>query len=69
VNEATSRAVANVVVASAALAAAYVIFTTPSLRRLLIRGTTAWLGGTSIPGFLIGETGRAWIESAPRSGR
>jgi hypothetical protein len=41
---ATARTVANVVLASAGLAAAYVILTTPPLRRLALGGLKLWLG-------------------------
>jgi hypothetical protein len=57
-----ARAVANVVLATAGVAAAYVIVTTPSLRRLAIGATRLWLGA-SIPAYLLRETGRAWLES------
>jgi hypothetical protein len=63
--EATARTVANVIVASAVLAAAYVIVTTPPLRRFVVRGTRAWLGG-GLPAYLFGETRRAWTQSAAR---
>jgi hypothetical protein len=66
--EATARTVANVIVGSAALAAAYVIATTPPLRRLAVIGATAWLGG-SVPRYLIGETRRAWSESGAARAR
>ncbi len=57
-----ARAVANVVLAAAGVAAAYVIVTTPSLRRLAIGAMRLWLGA-SIPAYLLRETGRAWVES------
>jgi hypothetical protein len=53
---------ANAVLVSAGVAAAYVIITTPSLRRLAIGATRLWLGA-SIPAYLLRETGRAWVES------
>lgn len=58
----TPRAVANVVLATAGVAAAYVIITTPPLRRLVINATRLWLGAT-IPAYLIRQAGRAWVES------
>jgi hypothetical protein len=61
--EATARTVANVVVVSAGIAAAYVILTTPPLRRLAARGLQMWLGA-SIPVYLAAEARRAWMESA-----
>ncbi len=59
----TARTVANVVVASAGLAAAYVILTTPPLRRLAF-GAVRWWLGASIPVYLATEIRRAWAESA-----
>jgi hypothetical protein len=61
---ATARAVANVVLASAGLAATYVIVTTPPLRRLALRGVRLWLGA-GVPVYLLTEVHRAWVESAP----
>ena len=48
---ANARTVANVVLATAGVAAAYVIWTTPSLRRLALRGARLWLGA-SVPMYL-----------------
>jgi len=59
----TARTVANVVLISAGVAAAYVVVTTPPLRRLALRGTEWWLGAT-VPGYLLYLAGRAWAESA-----
>ena len=59
----TARTVANVLLASAGLAAAYVILTTPPLRRLAFRATRLWLGA-SVPVYLVREMRRAWVESA-----
>ena len=61
---ATARTIANVVLASAGVAAAYVVMTRPPLRRLAIRATQLWLGA-SLPAYLLAETRRAWVESAP----
>ena len=65
----TARTAANVVLASAGLAAAYVIVTTPPLRRLAIRAIEVWLGA-SVPMYLVGQARQAWVESgqAPRRG-
>ena len=52
---------ANVVLFAAGLAAAYVVMTTPPLRRAALRAAL-WLGA-SVPAYLIGETRRAWIAS------
>ena len=57
-----ARTVANVVLASAGVAAAYVIVTTPSLRRLAVRGLRLWLGA-SVPGYLMDQTRQAWADS------
>ena len=63
---ASARTVANVVLVSAGVAAAYVVMTTPPLRRLAFRVVRLWLGA-SVPIYLLGQTRRAWVESA-RSG-
>jgi len=60
-----ARTVANAVLVSAGVAAAYVVITTPSLRRLAIGATRLWLGA-SIPAFLLRHGGRAWAESRRR---
>ena len=60
--EATARTVANVVLASAAVAAAYVVLTTPPLRRLAARATQICLAG-SVPVFLTRAVREAWVES------
>jgi hypothetical protein len=60
---AAARTVANVVLVSAGVAAAFVVVTTPPLRRLAMRGTRLWLGA-SVPGYLLHLTRRAWVESA-----
>jgi hypothetical protein len=59
----SARTAANVVLASAGVAAAYVVLTTPPLRRLAFRGVRWWLGA-SIPVYLLGQLQRAWMESA-----
>jgi hypothetical protein len=59
---ANARTAANVVLASAGVAAAYVIWTTPSLRRLALRGLQLWLGA-SVPRYLLDETRQAWVAS------
>jgi hypothetical protein len=58
----TARSTANVVLAAAGLAAAYVVITTPPLRRLALRGLRLWLGA-SVPAYLLAEVRRGWIES------
>jgi hypothetical protein len=59
----TARTIANVALASAGLAAAYVVITTPPLRRLAFRAVRWWLGA-SVPVYLATEVHRAWVESA-----
>jgi hypothetical protein len=61
--DATARTVANVVLASAAVAAAYVVLTRPPLRRLAFRAVRLWLGA-SLPVYLANEARLAWMESA-----
>jgi len=58
----TARTVANVVLVSAGVAAAYVVITTPPLRRLAIRVVRVWLGA-SVPLYLVSEARQAWVES------
>ena len=57
-----ARTTANVVLASAGVAAAYVVFTTPPLRRIVVRGLRLWLG-MSVPAYLAAQVARAWVES------
>jgi hypothetical protein len=57
-----ARTVANLVLATAGVAAAYVVITTPPLRRLAASAIRVWLGA-SVPVFLITQAGRAWQES------
>jgi hypothetical protein len=65
---ANARTVANVVLISAGMAAAYVIVTTPPLRRVALRGLQLWLGA-SIPVFMAAQVRQAWDESARVEGR
>ena len=60
--QSTAKTVANVVLVSAGVAAAYVVLTTPPLRRLAFRGVRLWLGA-SVPVFLARQVKQAWIES------
>jgi len=64
VTDASARTLANVVLASAGVAAAYLVMTRPPLRRLAINATRVWLGAT-VPAYLLAETRRAWLQSAP----
>jgi hypothetical protein len=61
VTSANARTVANVILAAAGVAAAYVVITTPPLRRLALRAARLWLGA-SVP-YLVDQTRRAWVES------
>jgi hypothetical protein len=63
--DAQARAVANVVLVSAGVAAAYVIVTRPPLRRLAFRAVEFWLGA-SVPVFLMTQAREAWVESGSR---
>jgi hypothetical protein len=65
---ANARTVANVILVTAGVAAAYVILTTPSLRRIAFRGARLWLGA-SVPGYLAAETRQAWVASEPPTPR
>ncbi len=58
-----ARTAANVVLASVGVAAAYVILTTPSLRRLALRATRLWLGA-SVPVYVLNQVHQAWVQSA-----
>ena len=58
----TARAVANVMLATAGMAAAIVVLRTPPLRRLARQAVRIWLGAT-VSVYLLGETRRAWVES------
>lgn len=59
----SARTVANAVLVSAGVAAAYVVLTTPPLRRLAGIGVRMWLG-TTVPVYLVTQVTRAWMESA-----
>ena len=59
-----ARLVANLAIASAGVAAAYVVLTTPPLRRLAMQAVRRWLG-TSVPEYLVDTTRQAWLESGP----
>ena len=60
----TARAVANVVLVAAGVAAAYVVYTTPPLRRLARLAARRWLGA-GVPAYLLTEAHHAWVESEP----
>ena len=58
----TARTAANVVLAAAGVAVAYVVLTTPPLRRLAFQGLRLWLGA-SVPVYLLTQVRAAWTES------
>jgi len=60
--DSSARTAATVILGAAGVAAAYVVLTSPPLRRLAGIAFRMWLGA-SIPVYLIGETRRAWIAS------
>jgi hypothetical protein len=60
--DAKARTVANTVLASAGVAAVFVIVANPPLRRLAALGLRLWLGAT-IPAYVLDQTTRAWVES------
>ena len=57
-----ARTTANVLLAAAGVAAAYVIVTRPPLRRLVFRMVWLWLGAR-VPAYLADQARQAWIES------
>jgi hypothetical protein len=60
--DANARTVANVILVSAGVAAAYLVMTTPPLRRVALRAIKLWLGA-SVPVYLANEAREAWVES------
>jgi len=58
----SARAASNAILVSAGLVAAYVVLTTPPLRRLAAFGLRVWLGA-SVPMYLVSQVGRAWAEA------
>jgi len=58
-----AESVANAVMISAGVAAAYVIVTRPPLRRLALTGIRWWLGA-SVPMFVANQVREAWVQSA-----
>jgi hypothetical protein len=60
-----ARTAANVVLASAGVAAAYLVLTRPPLRRLAVRAVQLWLGA-SLPAFLLTQAREAWVEAGSR---
>jgi hypothetical protein len=64
--EENARAAADAVLIVAGVAAAYVVLTSPPLRRLTRLGLRYWLGA-SVPVYVFAQLRRAWVESAPRA--
>jgi len=60
--DANARTVANVILVSAGVAAAYLVITTPPLRRVALRVVRLWLGAT-VPVYLANQAREAWVES------
>jgi hypothetical protein len=60
--DANARTVANVILVSAGVAAAYLVMTTPPLRRMALRAVRLWLGA-SVPVYLANQAREAWVES------
>jgi len=58
----SAHAVSTAILVTAGVAAAYVVLTTPPLRRLAFMGVRLWLG-SSVPVYLITQVGRAWAEA------
>jgi len=58
----SARTASTVILASVGVAAAYVVLTTPPLRRLALVGVRLWLGA-SLPVYLLSQVGRAWAEA------
>ncbi len=60
--DSTARTVANGIVVTAGLAAAYLLVTKPPLRRLAFTALRIWLGA-SVPVYLANEVRNAWVEA------
>lgn len=65
-NENSARTAANLVLAAAALGAAYVVLRTPPLRRRAWQLAKAGLTG-ALPGWLAREIREAWLDSGRRT--
>ena len=57
-----ARTVANVALGLAGATAAYVVLTTPPLRRFAMRAVRLWLGAT-VPVYLLSQVRDAWMQS------
>jgi hypothetical protein len=60
----TAQTISDALLLTAGVAVAYVVITTPPLRRFALRAARVWLGA-SLPVYLAREMRRAWVESAP----
>ena len=60
--DANARTTANLLLASAAVATAYVIVTRPPLRRLVFQMARLWIG-VAVPASLADQARQAWLES------
>jgi hypothetical protein len=58
----SARTASTLILVSAGVVAAYVVLTTPPLRRLAFMGVRLWLGA-SVPAYLLSQVGHAWAES------
>jgi hypothetical protein len=58
----SARTASTLILVSVGAAAAYVVLTTPPLRRLALVGVRLWLGA-SLPAYLLSQVGRAWAEA------
>jgi hypothetical protein len=58
----SARTASTVILVSVGVAAAYVVLTTPPLRRLAGMGLRLWLGA-SVPAYLLSQVRRAWVEA------
>jgi hypothetical protein len=61
-----ARIAANLVVTAAGVAAAYVVMTTPPLRRAAVRAARLWLGA-AVPALLVNQAREAWQQSGRRA--
>jgi hypothetical protein len=57
-----ARTAADLVLAAAGIAVAYVILTKRPLRRLAFQAMRYWLGA-SVPVFIVTQARQAWVES------
>jgi hypothetical protein len=62
---ANARTAANLVLASAGIAAAYVVLTKPPIRRVASLAVRIWLGA-SVPVFLLTQARDAWAQAGSR---